>query len=476
MNFPFTTGMRVLPRLLKLVVICSILLSFPSVISAQEDGEQPDPVDLFNQAQDLHEKGDLKGAVLLYEKALSTLPEFPEAEYQRGIALVALNNIDGAEKAFRRAIELRPGWTLAMTRLGTVLIQREKLDEASSLLQEVINVDANNPLALTALTELRLRSSASPAVLKDLLAKLTDLTVKSKPTVSIWTAQAALEMALGQFTAAKSSLTKALSLNPANTVALSMQGDISLTEGDVEKAREIILRLEKTKEQAGPAVLLKARVLAFEGQIDDAEALLNTIKGEVPGVSDLRAKISVARSSSPETLEHLLKNNERDAAILSRLCSLYRREDPAKALEYCRRASAVEPNNISHAIGFGAALVQTRQFESAVGVLTKIIEIAPDNSTARANLATALFQLKRFPEAKTEFLWLTREQPQSAGAYYFLGILHDEMTEYMDAAANYQQYLRLADPVINKTDIERVNLRMPQIQRLIREGKGKKTG
>ena len=56
----------------------------------------------------------------------------------------------------------------------------------------------------------------------------------------------------------------------------------------------------------------------------------------------------------------------------------------------------------------------------------------------------------------------------------FLGIIYDQMTEYLDAAASYQQYLRLADPVANGTDIERVNLRLPQIQKLIKEGKGKK--
>ena len=102
--------------------------------------------------------------------------------------------------------------------------------------------------------------------------------------------------------------------------------------------------------------------------------------------------------------------------------------------------------------------------------------MAPDNATARANLAAALFQLKRYPEAKIEFLWLIRQQPDAAGPYYFLGVLHDELSEYMDAVANYQQYLRLADPNEHKTDIERVNLRLPQIQKLIREGKGKKSG
>src|SRR4051812_15485803 len=61
-----------------------LLILFIGITSA---AAQDDPVALFNQAQDLHEKGDLLGAVELYEKAIRLLPEFPEAEYQRAAAL-----------------------------------------------------------------------------------------------------------------------------------------------------------------------------------------------------------------------------------------------------------------------------------------------------------------------------------------------------------------------------------------------------
>jgi tetratricopeptide (TPR) repeat protein len=475
MTGSFKNLSTLLPGSLALVAAFFLMLCPPG-ISAQEEDEIADIIAIFNQAQDLHEKGDLKGAVALYEKALLAMPEFPEAEYQRGVAYLALGDTETAEKAFRGAVKLRPDWALAKTSLGSVLIRRGARDEALALLQEVVNTDPNNPPALAALTELRLHFRAPPPVLKELLERVSVLTLKANPSLSLWTARAALETALGQIDAAKDSVGKALAIDPSNKLALALLGDVSLAEGDIEKAREITRRIDIAPGQFGPADLLKARVHAFDGRFDDALALLNEIQADLPGVSELRSKINTAKSTSPESLERQLQDNERDPAILGRLCSLYRLGDPAKALGYCQRASAVEPNNISHAIGFGAALVQARQFESAVDVLAKIIKIAPDNSTARANLATALFQLKRYPEAKTEFHWLAKEQPRSAGAFYFLGILHDQMTEYMDAAANYQQYLRLADPVINKIDIERVNLRIPQIQRLIREGKGKKIG
>jgi tetratricopeptide (TPR) repeat protein len=118
--------------------------------------------------------------------------------------------------------------------------------------------------------------------------------------------------------------------------------------------------------------------------------------------------------------------------------------------------------------------VQAKQYNDAVIILRRLLQVVPDNSTARANLATALFQIKKFEEAKIEYRWLTEKQPTLPIAYYFLAIIHDNLAEYMDAMANYQQFLKLADSGVSKLEIEKVNLRLPALQKLIKQGKGKK--
>jgi len=129
---------------------------------------------------------------------------------------------------------------------------------------------------------------------------------------------------------------------------------------------------------------------------------------------------------------------------------------------------------VNHAIGFAAALIQAKQFDTAVNILRKTIEFAPDNWTAHANLATALFQLKRYSEAKPEYVWLAMKRPRLPAAHLFLAITFDQLGEYMDAMASYQNFLKIADPVENKPDIQQVNLRLPQLERQIKQGKGKK--
>jgi tetratricopeptide (TPR) repeat protein len=440
-----------------------------------QDGEPAqDAVAIFNRAQDAHEKGDLAGAIKLYDEAIKVLPDFPEAEYQRATAQFALGNHAEAEKSFRRAIQLRADWTLPMTALGSLLVQKGAFAEAESILKKVIALEPQNPPALTAMIDLKLETKASPAILNELLSQISALTAKANPTVTLWTARASLEDALRKPDAAKKSLSAALALDPKNRNALFQLAGIAVVEGDVVKAKDLAARLEQTAAGGDGVKLLNAQIAAQEGRFGDAIKLLDEIKDTQSGAVELRGKINAMQSGNTADLEKQLEADPKNAGILGRLCTLYRRADPAKALEMCGRASEAEPGNINHAVGFGAALVQAKQFYAAVNLFKKTLEIAPDNATAHANLATALFQLKRMPEAKSEFQWLTNAQPASAGAYLFLGIIHDQLDEYMDAMANYQQYLRLADPVENKLDIDKVNLRIPAVQKLIKAGKGKK--
>lgn len=443
-------------------------------VFAQTEDEEVDVVAIFNQAQDLHEKGDLVGALKLYDKALKAMPEFPEAEFQRGMAFVALGKPVEAEAAYRRAIDLKPDWTLAMTGLGSLLVNRGKFAEAEPLLRKVLEIEPQNPPAVAALAEIRLQAKAPQAELQSLLTRLTELTGKASPTPSLWVTRAALENALGKTAAAKSSLAKALDFDPKNRNALLQLADLAVAEGDVVRAREILSRLENGAPVPDAIRLIRANILALESRYDETLSELDAMKAGNPAAADLRKRITAVRSTDPAELEKQLVDEPNSVAILGRLCSLLRTDDPTKALGYCRRASEAEPNNIHHAVGFGAALVQAKQFDAAVTLLAKLVGFAPDNSTARANLATALFLSKRYLEAKEQFIWLTAHNPRSAGAYLFLGIIHDELTEYMDAAANYQSYIKLADPVANKLDIEKVTLRLPAVEKLIKEGKGKK--
>jgi tetratricopeptide (TPR) repeat protein len=443
--------------------------------SAQERDETAEKaIELFNEGQDAHEKRDYSAAIELYGQALQLMPAFPEAEFQRANAYVALGKLSDAERSFRRAVELRGDWSLAVSGLGSVLVSEGNFAAAKPVLARALDLDEQNIPALASMAELLLRTNAEPETRSELLAKITLLNSKANPNASLLAAQGSLESSLGDNTSAKKSLERALEAEPGNTGALLVRAQIALSENDIERAEHLERILEKYALNTDDAKILNARILVKRGKLSEAINVLNDLKAPSRVAEELKSQLVAANSQNAAEIEKLLTNSPNDPALLGRLCSLYRTGDPAKALEYCQRASELEPRNIEHAIGFGAALVQAKRFDEASTLFARLLTIAPDNSTIHANLATALFQLKRFSEAKPQFQWLVDHQPESPIAHYFLAITHDRLGEYLDAMANYQTFLKLADAEKQKFEIEQVTFRMPGLEKLIRQHRGKR--
>lgn len=449
------------------IVFCLGLSAFGQV----EESPANQAVTAFNAGQDAHEKGDLKSALEFYKKAIEFIPDFPEAELQRGSALLSLGQPKEAEKAFRRALEIRGDWTLAMSNLGSILVAKNEMREAERLLTRSIELDPQNGLAYSALTDLRLKEKAEPVVLRALLGRLLVLTSKAKPTASVWASQGALENVLGQNEAARLSAEKAIALDPNNKSALSVLFETTLAENDTAHANDHVLRLEKLGASPAQVLLMKARLLIVQHKPVEALAILNAVESPTPEVVELRNNIAAGQLTNTADLERRLESDAKNPMVLGRLCAKLRTEDPAKALEYCRRASEAEPANVSHAVGYGAALVQSKRYVDAVTLFRRILLIAPDNATVHANMATALFQLKLYNDAKVEFRWLTEKQPEVAASYFFLAVTHDHLQEYLDAMANYQRFLRIAEEKQNGLEIEKVRLRIPILEKQL---KGKK--
>ena len=460
-------------RLAPFFLIAVLILLSANSISAQNDTAPSNSVKLFNQGQDAHEKNDFQTAVKFYDAALKANPEFSEAEYQRGAAYLALGDTDEAEKSFRRALELRENWTLPMVGLASVLMQKSDFPEAKNLLNKSIELDPQNSEAFVALANLHLRAKSSPETLKGFLPKLQNLTSQPNSSASAWAARAAIERSLENYDAAQTSLNNALAINPNDNFALSESANLFLAKNDSPRAQAAAENLVKATPGSTAAKLLLARVYAKDGKTAAALEILDTLDSANADVAALKNSLLINDSQDAATLEKTLANDPKNADVLSRLCALSRVSNPPKALDYCRRASELEPNNLDHYVAYGAALVQAKLFDNAISLFRKILQTAPGNYTAHANLATALFESKRYPEAKIEYGWLAKAKPDLAIAYYFLGITNDQTEDYAAALENYRKFLSLADNKQNQLEIEKVNLRLPSLEKLIKQ-KGKK--
>jgi len=469
---------RFRPRNVASVLLLSLFVLCGAAAAQDELSEDAaDPVRLFNQGQDAHAKKNYELALEFYEEALKLRPEFPEAEYQRGTALAALNRPAEAEKAYRRAMELRADWSLPPAALGLLLARAGgRESEAETLLRRTLALDAQSWTALVALAELRGRAGDA----REAAEFWKRATAVRDDDPSLWLARAEAEQALKETAAAVKSFERALALEPGNHAARLRLAELHVAAGEQGRAAEDLRLLEEAARADAQLALALANAYGRAGRAEDArrvyDALPDAAKNSEEG-RKLHAALDARCEDTPEgraSLEKLIEREPQNAKALSCLGTLLRTSDPQRSLDYFKRALAVEPRNADYATGYAAALLQQRRFEEAAVILQRILAAAPDNYAAHANLAGAFYELKLYKQAVVEYKWLSRARPDLAVIHFFIGSAHDRLGEYEEALAAYEAFLKGADPGTNQLEIEKVNLRLPSLRNQIKRGEGVK--
>ena len=471
--------MLVLTTMALLLVACA-----SSTAPAQtEDGfgdAGADPVKLFERAQSAHARGEFDKALELYDQAIKVRPEFPEAEFQRGNVLVSLAHMPEAEAAFRRAIQLKKNWSLPYSALGALLFRNGRDREAEPIFREALVADPQDNVALRILSEIRLRAGDA----KEGLELARRATRDEAAPASAWIVLVKAERANGDKGAAKVTLDRMISDAPGNLAALIERADLLTEEKNYEAAVADLKAADKLK--SGDKLILSRLAFVYQqaGKLELAQATAQAAGLEIQqgsGDGKIRVigtpeEIEAANSDDPiiarKALEKLLEKNPHSGMLLARLGASFRTDDPGRSLEFYRRAATLEPNSSEYAVGYASALVQARRFLEAVQILGKALRTNPQNYTAHANLATALYELKSYAGAVSEYNWLLGVKPDLFVADFFIAISYDKLGQYEDALKYYEEFLAKAIPAENELEIEKVKLRLPPLKNQIKLGQG----
>ena len=473
-------------RVLLTAIVLSLTLIWCATAAAQTDditGGETDPIKLFERGQNAHAKGDVTRALALYEEAIKLRPEFPEAEHQRGSALVALNRLPEAETAFRRAIHLRPDWALPYSALGNLLARLAQDKDAEPLLRRGLQLGARDSVTLDSLSTVRFRAGDKD----EALALARRATEDEDASAFAWTWRAAMERATGDLAAATASINRSLQIEPKHAAALKERAELRADAGDYGHAiddlkaalairpgdKEISLRLAKFYELAGK--FAEARIIyeSFGQRLESDSTQANGVVNLLATPEEIAAVNSDDPTVARPALEKLLVRNPNNPTLLGRLGELTRISNPQKSVEYYAQANRLDPSKPEYATGYAAALVQSRRFAEAVPILRKVIAAVPDDYPAHANLALALYKLKSYAAALLEYEWLAATRPEIAATYFFIATAHDNLGQYRQALDAYENFLSRAGPK-NRLEIDKVNFRLPRLRDQIKRGQGVK--
>lgn len=476
------------PHIVESLALALILLLACSG-QAFAQGDEPDelsddPIKLFDQGQKAHAKKNYEDALEFYEQALKLRPDFPEAEYQRAGALAALNRPAESEKAYRRAAELLPKWALPHATLGLMLARVEgRGKDAEAELRRALELDDKDELGakklpvVVALADMRARAGDK----RESLALWQRATALGERDPALWVARGSIERETRDDVAALKSFSRALEIEPGHVEARLRRAELFFETGKGDPALEDTRAAEAAAGSDAKLKLGVANLYTFMGLPSEARRVLDSLPAEVRDAGEsaqLRLALDARCEDTPEAraaLEKIVEREPRNASLLSCLGALYRVSDPARALDFFRRASEVEPTNVDYATGYAASLLQLRRFPEAAAILERVLKAAPGHYAAHANFGTALYSLRLYKRAIEEYKWISRAKPEIAVIHFLIGSSHDHLGEYREALAAYETFLARADAQTNQLEIEKVKLRLPTLRRQIERGEGVKT-
>ncbi len=360
--------MQRFPRFVALLLPVLALSGTTALALAQQPA--PDFDRLFARAMDLHQAGDILGAIDTYKAALTLQPERADALSNLGAAYVRLGQFDDAIAQYEAALNVDPANPSVRLNLALAYYKSARPNQAIPQLKRVLSSDPEARNAYLVLADCYLQTGQDAEVIALL-----------QPREQLFSGDLAYPYLLG--------------------TALLHQG--STVEG--QKYAERVFGAG----ESGEAHLLLG--LALLGRQDYRAA-----KDELQRAIQLNSKLPTAHSLYGRALRALgdqegaerafrteLRQNINDFEANLQLGNL--RKDEQKFVEastYLERAISIRPEDLVARKLLASLRLQTGQTEEAVLILEALVKDAPELLEAHVQLATGYNRLKRREEAARE--------------------------------------------------------------------------
>jgi len=198
----------------------------------------PAPRVLVSRGWMRHAKGDERGAIVDYEKALALHPRFVMAFACRGVARAALAETEAAMSDFARSIELQPDYAAAYSFRGIVRSKTGDHEGAIADFTRALELQPDDETCLKNRAYAHDRKGDIDAALRDYAE-----VVRRDPTdARTWTSRAAIQLSAARWRDAVDDATRLLAVDPKSVDGHYMRGMARFRMGERAGAKEDLER------------------------------------------------------------------------------------------------------------------------------------------------------------------------------------------------------------------------------------------
>lgn len=325
---------------------------------------------LFARAMELHQAGDMLGAVDTYKAALTLIPDRADALSNLGAAYVRLGQYDDAIRQYEAALKTDPVNNAIRLNLALAYYKSARPNQAIPQLKRVVASEPDAKNAYLVLADCYLQTGQD----QELIALL-------QPREQMFDGDLAYAFLLGtallhvERTAEGQKYVDRVFGAGESAEAHLLLGIAHFGQHDYRAARAELERAIKLNPRLPTAHAIYGRSLMLLGEPDAAERAFR--KELEVNVNDFEANLQ-----------------------LGNIRKMAQRFSEASA--YLERATTIRPHDLAARKLLASLRLQTGNTEEAVQMLEGIVKEAPEAIDAHVQLATGYNRLKRFDDARRE--------------------------------------------------------------------------
>jgi tetratricopeptide (TPR) repeat protein len=385
--------------------------------------ERPDDATVaLRFAEALLRTGDVAAA----QRIVSQHPNSSEARVLDAVVAMQEDRLDDAQRSLERAVELRPTNTTALVQLAGLLSRTPPgVARARQLLLGALRNNPDLAEARAALGELHLRQGETADAIREFNTLLSQQPGNAAVRIRL------VELYAGQrnLTAARSLLQQARQIQPDEPTWPQLAARIEASAGNFEQAvppAKRLVELAATPETVAMLATLQVRAEQPREALQTLSGHPEMVSGE-PQLQALRGWALAASGQQPESQAVFGRAIERSrsmaqvAAVASHMAQAYGFSGAIAQLE----AAPTPSNPVWVQMALADLEMQNRQFEDAAQRLQAVAGqvTGGDRLSHHRMLGLALYQSKRYPEARDVYRRVLEMQPDDVATLNNLAFL-----------------------------------------------------